>query len=81
MLNNGLLNPKDFEIDEDYCEDTEKGMEACERLIDRWTPDLEDQMLNAFIKLYYDDMYEHGDLMTRKKVKSIGWNLSHQQNL
>lgn len=58
MLNNGLLNPKDFEIDEDCCEDIEKGMEACERLIDRWTPELEAQMLNAFIKLYYDDMYE-----------------------
>lgn len=58
MLNNGLLDPKDFEIDEDCCEDIEKGMDACKRLIDRWTPELETQMLNAFIKLYYDDMYE-----------------------
>lgn len=58
MLNKGLLNPKDFEIDEDCCEDIEKGVAACKRLIDGWTPELEAQMLKAFIKLYYDDMYE-----------------------
>ncbi len=58
MLNNGLLDPKDFEIDEDCCEDIEEGIDACKRLIDRWTPELETQMLKAFIKLYYDDMYE-----------------------
>ena len=58
MRNNGLLNPEDFEIDEECCEDIEKSMAACKRLIDKWTPELETQMLNAFIKLYYDDMYE-----------------------
>ncbi len=58
MLNNWLLNPKDFKIDEDCCEDVEKGIVACKRLIDKWTPELETQMLEAFIKLYYDEMYE-----------------------
>lgn len=58
MLDKGLLNHKDFKIDEDCCEDVEKGIVACKRLIDRWTLELETQMLNAFIKLYYDEMYE-----------------------
>lgn len=58
MLDKRLLNPKNFEIDEDCCEDVEKGITACKRLIERWTPELEIQMLEAFIKLYYDDMYE-----------------------
>jgi len=58
MLNNRLLNLKDFEIDEDCCEDVEKGIAACKRLTEKWTPELETQMLEAFIKLYYDDMYE-----------------------
>lgn len=58
MLNEGILNPKDFEISEDSCEDVEKGIAACERLIDSWTPELENQTLEAFIRLYYDEMYE-----------------------
>lgn len=58
MINKGLLNPKDFEINEDCCEDVEKGIVTCKRLIESWTPELENQMLEAFIKLYYDDMYE-----------------------
>lgn len=58
MLNNTLLNPKDFEIEDDFCEDVEKGIAACKRLIAKWTPELETQMLEAFIKLYCDDMYK-----------------------
>lgn len=53
-----MLNPKDFEIDENSCENVEKGIAACKRLIEKWTPELEIQMLEAFIKLYYDDMYK-----------------------
>ncbi|MFM9329354.1 DUF6985 domain-containing protein [Paenibacillus mesotrionivorans] len=58
MLNNGLLNPENFEIDEDCCEDGETCIEACNRLIEKWTPELENEMLEAFIKLYYAEMYE-----------------------
>ncbi len=58
MLNNGLLNPENFEIDEDCCEDVETCIEACNRLIEKWTPELENEMLEAFIKLYYAEMYE-----------------------
>jgi hypothetical protein len=56
--NNVLLNPENFEIDEDSCEDTEKGIAACKKLIENWTPELENQMLEAFIKLYYNNMYK-----------------------
>jgi hypothetical protein len=41
MLNNGLLNPENFEIDEDCCEEVEACIEACNRLIEKWTPELE----------------------------------------
>lgn len=58
MGNKGLLNPNAFEMDKDCCEDLEKIIAACESLIARWTPELENQMLEAFIKLYYNDMYE-----------------------
>lgn len=58
MKNKGLLNPNDFEMDKDCCEDVEKIVVACKRLMEKWTPELENQMLEAFIKLYYDDMYE-----------------------
>ena len=56
MLKNGLLNPNEFEIEEDYYEDKEKCVAACKRLIDSWSSELETQMLEAFIKLYYDEM-------------------------
>ena len=55
MLNNLLLNPKEFEIDE---EDGGKGFIYCKRLIEKWTSQLEMEMLEAFIRLYYDEMYE-----------------------
>lgn len=50
MLNSMLLNPKNFEIDENCCEDVEKSIAACKRLIEKWTPELETHMLEAFIK-------------------------------
>lgn len=57
MSNNLLLNPKEFKIDE-MDEVDEKGAIYCKRLIEKWTPQLETEMLEAFIQLYYDDMYE-----------------------
>ncbi len=58
MLNNILLSPKNFKINQYDCEDWEKCKVACERLKANWTSDLETQMLEAFIRLYYEDMYK-----------------------
>ena len=58
MLNDLLLNPKKFQID-DINGDGEKGVIYCKRLIEKWTPQLENEMLEAFIRLYYDEMYEN----------------------
>ena len=58
MQNNELLNPRDFVIAESGCEDTKKAVSACQKLIKSWTPELENQMLKAFVKLYYDKMYQ-----------------------
>ena len=52
-----LLNPEKFEIDE-YYGDVEEGVASCKRLIEKWTSQLENEMLEAFIRLYYDEMYE-----------------------
>lgn len=57
MPDNLLLNPKEFEIDE-ISESGEKGAIYCKKLIEKWTPQLEAEMLEAFIHLYYDEMYE-----------------------
>ena len=57
MTNNLLLNPKEFKIDE-IDADGWKGAIYCKRLIEKWTPELETKMLEAFIRLYYDEMYE-----------------------
>ena len=54
MQNNLLLNPEEFKID-----DRDKGAIYCKRLIEKWTPRLETEMLEAFIRLYYDEMYEN----------------------
>ena len=56
MLNNLLLNPKEFKIDEIG---GEKGIIYCKRLIEKGTPQLETEMLEAFIRLYYDEMYRN----------------------
>ena len=53
MLNKLLLNPKEFKIHESD-EDGGKGTIYCKRLIEKWTPQLETEMLEAFIRLYYD---------------------------
>ena len=53
-----LLNPEDFEIDV-VIDDEEKNDLYCKKLIENWTPELETEMLNAFIRLYYDDMYQN----------------------
>ena len=56
--NNLLLNPKEFKIDETAVSGKD-GAVYCKRLIEKWTPELESEMLGAFIQLYYDDMYEN----------------------
>ncbi|MCL1994017.1 MAG: hypothetical protein FWG66_13815 [Spirochaetes bacterium] len=55
-----LLNPAEFEIDMDLedLEDGEKALAACKRLIESWSVELETEMLQAFITLYYDEMYQ-----------------------
>lgn len=57
MLSNLLLNPKEFKIDEQN-EDGWKGTRYCRRLIKKWTSQLETEMLEAFIRFYYDEMYK-----------------------
>lgn len=56
MQNDLLLDPQKFEIAEE--DQDEKGAIYCERLIEKWTPQLESEMLKGFIRLYYDEMYE-----------------------
>lgn len=55
MQNDFLLKPEKFEIDEDR----EKCVAYCQRLIQNWTLQLETEMLEAFICLYYDEMYRN----------------------
>ena len=57
MTNNLLLNPKEFDIYESD-EAEQKNAVYCKRLIEKWNPQLETEMLEAFIRLYYDEMYE-----------------------
>lgn len=64
MQNKLLLNPMEFEIGEE----THKAMGLeidgsvyCKRLMEKWTPELETEMLEAFIHLYYDEIYEDWD--------------------
>ena len=52
-----LLDPKKFIIDNADM-DEEKNALYCKNLIEKWTPQLEKEMLEAFIRLYYDDMHE-----------------------
>ena len=57
MQGNLLLDPEEFEID-DAIDDEETTENYCRRLIEKWTPELENEVLQAFIKFYYDNMYE-----------------------
>ena len=58
MQNKLLLNPMEFVIDEEAHEEMEiDGSVYCKRLMEQWTPELETEMLEAFIRLYYDEMY------------------------
>ncbi len=57
MQNELLLNPDEFDIDLEI-DDEDMNNLYCNKLIENWTPELESEMLAAFIKLYYDDMYE-----------------------
>lgn len=57
MPDNLLLNPKEFEIGETD-ENGGNGSVYCKSLTEKWTPQLETEMLEAFIRLYYDEMYE-----------------------
>lgn len=56
MQNDLLLDPQKFKIVE--ADKDGKGAIYCERLIEKWTPQLESEMLKDFIRLYYDEMYE-----------------------
>lgn len=58
MENRCLLNPDEFEID--VCIDDEELNETyCNKLIENWTPELETEMLQAFINYYYEEMYKN----------------------
>ena len=57
MQGNLLLDPEEFEIN-DAIDDEETTENYCRRLIEKWTPELENEVLQAFIKFYYDNMYE-----------------------
>ena len=57
MQNGLLLDPEEFEI-EDELDDEETTEDYCRRLIEKWTPELENEVLQAFMKFYYDNMYE-----------------------
>ncbi len=58
MENILLLNPNEFTIEEAVDVDEELNDIHCKKLIDKWTPELENEMLEAFISFYYDNMYE-----------------------
>jgi hypothetical protein len=57
MADKTLLDPQTFEIDADV-DDEELNDLYCKRLIEKWDAQLENEMLEAFIRLYYDAMYE-----------------------
>ena len=57
MMNSCLLDPEEFEIEPSF-DDEEEGEEYCKRLKEKWSPELEREMLEAFIRHYYDNMYE-----------------------
>jgi len=57
MQDNLLLNPEEFKIDQ-VIKDAEKNTASCKKLIEKWTPELENETLEAFLRLYFDDMYE-----------------------
>lgn len=40
-------------------DDEEENNACCNELIEKWTPQLENETLEAFIKYYYDEMYEN----------------------
>ncbi|MBQ8966391.1 hypothetical protein [Ruminococcus sp.] len=56
-MNNCLLDPEEFEIEPSWDEEDE-GEEYCKMLVEKWSPELEKEMLEAFIRYYYDVMYE-----------------------
>ena len=80
MLNNLLLNPNEFEIDE-FAGDVEQGEIYCKKLIEKWTPQLETEMLEAFIHLYYDEMYESWGPDDEEESKEYWPELSSTEDL
>lgn len=40
-------------------DDEDKNIECCNELMENWTAQLETETLEAFIKLYYDEMYKN----------------------
>ena len=57
MMNGCLLDPEEFEIEPSF-DNEEECEKYCKRLIEKWSPELEREMLEAFIRFYYDNMYE-----------------------
>lgn len=53
-----MLNPNKFKIEETIVEGKRNSI-YCKRLMEKWTPQLENEMLEAFIHLYYEDMYKN----------------------
>lgn len=63
-----MLNPKEFKIiNMDMRE--ESLSRYCKRLIEKWTPQMETEMLEAFIRLYHDEMYEKWEPGSKNKKK------------
>ena len=40
-------------------DDEEENNACCNELIEKWTPQLENETLEAFIEYYYDEMYKN----------------------
>lgn len=61
MSKETLLKPSDFDVDPglvDYENEggTKKEIEACNLLLEKWNPELEKEVLDAFIKYYNEEM-------------------------
>ncbi len=82
MQNKLLLNPNEFVIDDEMDEDMEiEGAVYCKRLIEKWTPELETEMLEAFIRLYYNEMYQQWGPQDEEEYKEYWQELNTPEDL
>lgn len=56
-----LLNSQEFKIEQADIEDEEQNTLICKRLIEKWTPELETQVLDAFVDFYCGERAENLD--------------------